>query len=63
MLTIDARERTLIKLFGADDISVETLDVGDIMCKYEDGSGWLAERKTAGNRVFASPDPILQKPK
>ena len=48
-LIIDARERKLIKLFAAEQISVETLDVGDILCKYSDGSGWIAERKTAGN--------------
>ena len=47
-MIIDARERKLIKLFAADQIVVETLDVGDILCKYEDGSGWIAERKTAG---------------
>ena len=46
-LIIDARERKLIKLFAADQIVVETLDVGDILCKYEDGSGRSAERKTA----------------
>ena len=48
-LIVDARERKLIKQFAADQIVVETLDVGDILCKYEDGSGWIAERKTAGN--------------
>ena len=48
-LIIDARERKLIKQFAADQVVVETLDVGDILCKYEDGSGWIAERKTAGN--------------
>ena len=51
-LIIDARERKLIKQFAADQISVETLDVGDILCKYSDGSGWIAERKTAGNLLF-----------
>ena len=51
-LIIDARERKLIKLYAAEDISVETLDVGDILCRYEDGSGWIAERKTAGNRFL-----------
>ena len=45
-LVIDARERKLIKLFGSD-ARVETLDVGDVMCTYADGSGWVAERKTA----------------
>ena len=48
-LIIDARERKLIKQFAADQVVVETLDVGDFLCKYEDGSGWIAERKTAGN--------------
>ena len=48
-LIIDARERKLIKQFAADQVVVETLDVGDILCKYEDGFGWIAERKTAGN--------------
>ena len=47
-LIIDARERKLIKQFAADQIVVETLGVGDALCKYEDGSGWIAERKTAG---------------
>ena len=51
-LIIDARERKLIKLYAAEDISVETLDVGDILCRYEDGSGWIAERKTAGKRFL-----------
>ena len=48
-LIIDARERKLIKQFAAEQISVETLDVGDVLCKYKDGNGWIAERKTAGN--------------
>ena len=52
-LIVDARERKLIKLFAADQIVVETLDVGDILCKYEDGSGWIAERKTAGNLFWS----------
>ena len=51
-LIIDARERKLIKLFAAEQISVETLDVGYILCKYSDGSGWIAERKTASNLFF-----------
>ena len=51
-LIIDARERKLIRLFAAEQISVATLDVGDILCKYSDGSGWIAERKTAGNLLY-----------
>ena len=45
-LVVDARERSLIKLLGKE-IEVRTLEVGDIMCEYEDGSFWIAERKTA----------------
>ena len=45
-LVLDARERQLIKLFGSD-VEVKTLDVGDIICEYEDGNSWIAERKTA----------------
>ena len=56
-LIVDARERKLIKLFAADQIVVETLDVGDILCKYEDGSGWIAERKTAGIFVYITHIP------
>ena len=45
-MVLDRRERNLIKLFNKDDIEVRTLDVGDILCEYGDGSGWVAERKT-----------------
>ena len=46
-LVLDARERKLIKLFGDGEINLETLEVGDALCTYEDGSGWVAERKAA----------------
>ena len=45
-IIFDMRERNLIKLFRPTDILVETLDVGDVICKYESGEGWIAERKT-----------------
>ncbi len=45
-LVVDARERSLIKVLGKD-IVVETLEVGDILCDYESGVPWIAERKTA----------------
>ena len=45
-LVVDRRERQLIKLLGSDAVDVQTLDVGDVVCRYE-GSGWVAERKTA----------------
>ena len=45
MLTLDYRERSLIPLFpGA---AVKQLPVGDAMCEYQNGSLWVAERKTA----------------
>ena len=46
-LVLDARQRKLIKLFGDGEINLETLEVGDALCTYEDGSGWVAERKAA----------------
>ena len=47
-LVVDRRERQLIKLLGSDAVDVQTLDVGDVVCRYE-GSGWVAERKTAND--------------
>ena len=46
-LVIDKHERALIKLFQPDQIEVQTLDVGDVFCEYDDGANWIAERKTA----------------
>ena len=46
-LVIDKRERALIKLFQPDQVEVQTLDVGDVFCQYDDGASWIAERKTA----------------
>ncbi len=45
-LVVDTRERSLIKALGKE-LEVRTLEVGDILCEYEDGSFWIAERKTA----------------
>ena len=45
-IVIDTRERQLIKLFGEGEIEVQSLDVGDILCEYESGNSWIAERKT-----------------
>ena len=47
LLVIDKRERALIKLFQPDQIEVQTLDVGDVFCQYDNGANWIAERKTA----------------
>ena len=48
-LFIDARERHLAALFGAGAVEVVTLDVGDVLCEYPDGTSWVAERKTAAD--------------
>ena len=45
MLTLDYRERSLISLFPS--AAVKQLPAGDVMCEYENGSTWVAERKTA----------------
>ena len=45
-LIVDKRERHLLALFGDDDVQAETLELGDVLCKYQNGSGWVAERKS-----------------
>ena len=44
-LIIDRREHQLLRMMP--DAESTTLDVGDVMCHNESGSGWVAERKTA----------------
>ena len=44
MLTIDHREKSLISFFPT--ANVKTLDLGDVLCEYDDGTSWLAERKS-----------------
>ena len=44
MLTIDRRERKLLEVYDAPH-AVETLDVGDFICRY-DSTTWIGERKT-----------------
>ena len=46
MLTVDYRERALIGALGIEH-HVKALAVGDFVCTYEDGTGWIAERKSA----------------
>ena len=45
-LIVDKRERHLLALFGDGGVQTETLDLGDVLCKYADGSCWVAERKS-----------------
>ena len=43
-VVVDRREAKLARLL--QDADVRSLDVGDIMCTYEQGGVWIAERKT-----------------
>eukprot|EP00973_Karenia_brevis_P096274 12431446-Karenia_brevis.AAC.2 len=43
-LSVDYREHDLIGMLQIP-YSVKTLPVGDLICKYEDGKEWIAERK------------------
>ena len=45
-LIVDKRERHLLALFGDGGVCTATLEVGDVFCKYSDGSCWVAERKS-----------------
>jgi len=55
-LVLDKRERKLIQLFAKGSVEVRTLDVGDILCEYGDGSGWIAERKTTDDLAASLQD-------
>ena len=47
MLFTDRRAHMLCAaLNGAIQFEVQDLPLGDVMCTYEDGSTWIAERKT-----------------
>ena len=47
MLSVDHRERALSLALGVTEHAVMALPVGDVVCRYDDGGGWIAERKTA----------------
>ena len=76
MLSVDARERLLIEVLQRYGVThtVKTLPVGDIICEYDDGTTWVAERKRADDlangiktgrwreqqsRMFAAGSPIF----
>ena len=46
-VTTDSREKGLISLFRGAGVAhqVETLPVGDVLCQYDGGKSWIAERK------------------
>ena len=45
-LVVDKRERHLLALFGDGGVQAATLELADVLCKYPDGSCWVAERKS-----------------
>ena len=47
-VVVDSRERTLLNIFRdrSDGFEVKALPCGDIAIEYENGRGWLCERKT-----------------
>jgi len=45
-LIVDKRERHLLALFGDGGVPAQTLELGDVLCKYQDGSCWIVERKS-----------------
>ena len=55
-LIVDKRERHLLALFGDGGVQAETLDLGDVLCKYPDGSCWVAERKTTQDLAHSIKD-------
>ena len=76
MLSVDARERLLIEVLNRYGVAhaVKTLPVGDIICEYDDGTSWIAERKRADDlangiktgrwreqqsRLFAAGSPVF----
>ena len=55
-LIVDKRERHLLALFGDGGVQAETLELGDVLCKYPDGSCWVAERKTTQDLAHSIKD-------
>ena len=50
-VVVDSRERTLLNIFRerSDGFEVRSLPCGDIEVDYENGRGWLCERKTCAD--------------
>ena len=45
-LIVDKSERHLLALLDGGGVQAATLELGDVLCKYPDGSCWIAERKS-----------------
>ena len=48
-LTIDRRERLLGQALDGFPHELKDLPVGDVLCRYEDNTEWIAERKTVND--------------
>ena len=46
MAIVDRRERALSAALGEYPHVMKDLPIGDVLCSYEDGTQWIAERKT-----------------
>ena len=48
---VDSRERTLLKIIRSrsDGFEIKALPLGDVEVEYENGRGWLCERKTSAD--------------
>ena len=57
MLTIDRREKKLLNVYDAPH-AVETLDVGDFICRYEHKT-WIGERKTVHDLAASKWEDIV----
>ena len=48
MLIVDHREKKLsAAMEGITQFEIQSLPLGDVICKYDDGSSWVCERKTS----------------
>ncbi len=48
-LTLDRRERLLSEALDGFPHEFKTLAAGDVLCRYEDNTEWIAERKTVND--------------
>ena len=57
-VTIDSREKGLIRIFEGAGVAhqVATLPVGDVVCQYENGRIWIAERKRSDDLAASLKD-------
>ena len=53
-LIVDHREKALcVALNGTIEFEIQSLDLGDIICEYDDGTTWICERKTSQDLAYS----------